>query len=268
MMKVNKQRLSQQVYDIIKEMIAAHRFQPGTRLNIEQLTKEVGASRTPVWEAVHRLMQEGILENIPHRGVFMVALTPRMALELYTVREALEGLAARLAVQNITEKMLKRMMKCLYHQYRVIQKEDLVGYSKLDFEFHSIIYEACGNQVLQEMLEAVKNKMRPLSMHITPLLSLLYRDHCEILEAFTAKDPERAERAFRCHNRQMIEQIKAQSEGEEWKKVESKESAASEQECSGSAGEAGGARGRKTAQGGHGTAANRRRKGENIISGV
>ena len=55
MMKVSRQRLSNQVYDILKDMIANHRFNPGTRINVEQITKEVGASRTPVWEAVHRL---------------------------------------------------------------------------------------------------------------------------------------------------------------------------------------------------------------------
>ena len=62
MMKVSKERLSNQVYTILKEMIADYRFNPGARINVEQIAKEVGASRTPVWEAVHRLVQEGLLE--------------------------------------------------------------------------------------------------------------------------------------------------------------------------------------------------------------
>jgi len=171
MMRVNRQRLSNQVYDILKDMIANHRFNPGTRINVEQITKEVGASRTPVWEAVHRLIQEGLLVSIPNRGVFMAALTPKHAIELYMVREVLEGLAARLAIANMDDKTLKKMTKCLEEQLKVIEKEDLVGYSRLDYDFHAMVYEASGNRTLQEMLEAIKNKMPPTVMHISPILS-------------------------------------------------------------------------------------------------
>ena len=216
MVKVSKERLSNQVYSILKEMIANYRFKPGTRINIEQLTKELGTSRTPVWEAVHRLIQEGLLTNIPNRGVFMVELTPRTSLELYTVREALEGLAARLAVQNIDDRLLRKMKKNLEEQSRVVQRRDLVGYSRLDFGFHAMVYEACGNTILQEMLETIKSKMRPIAMHIDPVLVQLYDEHREIFDALKKRDPQKAERAFRVHNLHIIEQIKASLENNKW----------------------------------------------------
>jgi DNA-binding GntR family transcriptional regulator len=219
MVKVSRERLSNQVYTILKGMIADYRFNPGMRVNVEQIAKEVGASRTPVWEAVHRLIQEGLLENIPNRGVFMSALTPKQAIELYTVRESLESLAARLAISNIDEKIIKKMTTCLDEQYRVVQEEDLVSYSRLDYDFHAMVYEASGNRTLQEMLETIKNKMRPIAMHINPILSSLYHDHVEILEAFQEKDPDKAEAAFRKHNFQMIAQIKSSMEADEWKEV-------------------------------------------------
>ena len=222
MIKVSKERLSNQVYTILKGMIADHRFNPGTRVNVEQIAKEVGASRTPVWEAVHRLVQEGLLENIPNRGVFMCALTPGQAIELYTVRESLEALAARLAIQNMDEKTIRKMKKCLEDQYEVVRKEDLVSYSRLDYDFHAMVYEASGNRTLQEMLEAIKNKMRPIAMHITPILSSLYHDHVEILEAFQEKNPDKAEAAFRKHNHQMIVQIQASMKTDEWKEAPTK----------------------------------------------
>jgi len=219
MVKVNRDRLSNQVYAILKGMIADYRFNPGTRINVEQIAKEIDVSRTPVWEAVHRLVQEGLLENIPNRGVFMCALTPKQAIELYTVRESLEGLAARLAIPNINDKLLDKMKKCLDSQYKVVQKEDLVSYSRLDYDFHAMVYEASGNRTLQEMLEAIKNKMRPIAMHITPILSSLYLDHVEILEAFQEKNPDKAESAFRKHNHQMIVQIQNSMETDEWKEA-------------------------------------------------
>jgi DNA-binding GntR family transcriptional regulator len=217
--KVSRQRLSNQVYVIIKDMIANHRFTPGTRINVEQIAKEVGASRTPVWEAVHRLMQEGLLENIPNRGVFMAYLTPTVAIELYTVRGVLEGLAARLAIKNMDDKLIRKMRKILEEQRKVIEKEDLVGYSRLDYDFHALVYEASGNRTLQEMLEAIKSKMRPIAMYINPILSSLYHDHVEIVDAFKAKDPTLVEAAFRNHNLQMIEQIQRSKDTDDWKEV-------------------------------------------------
>ena len=70
--KVTKEYLSNQNDANSEDMIANQRFGPGVRVNVEQIAKEVGASRTPVWEAMHRLIQEGLLENLPNRGVFMV----------------------------------------------------------------------------------------------------------------------------------------------------------------------------------------------------
>ncbi len=218
---MSRQRLSGQVYTILKDMIANQRFGPGMRINVEQIAKEVGASRTPVWEAVHRLIQEGLLENVPNRGVFMASLTPTMAIELYTVREVLEGLAARLAIPNADEKLVKKMVKCVEEQKKVVEKEDLIGYSRLDYDFHALVYEASGNKILQEMLEAVKNKMRPIATHVSPVLSSLYDDHVRIVEAFRLRDQEKAEAAFRNHNLKMIAQIQRSMETADWKEVSS-----------------------------------------------
>ena len=164
-----------------------------------------GSVVPPVWEAVGRLEQEGLLENIPNRGVFMATLTPEIAFELYQVREELESLAATLAAPRIETAALDEMEKCLELQRQVIEKEDLVAYSRLDFEFHAAVYFASGNHVLQELLEAIKNKMRPLSLQVQPLLSRFYQDHQNILQALKKHDPAAAAAAFRRHNSKMKE---------------------------------------------------------------
>lgn len=202
---IQKEKLSNQVYNVLKEMIIAHRFQPGSRLNVEQLAREMGVSRTPVWEAVGRLEQEGLLENIPNRGVFMATLTPQMAFELYQVREELEALAASLAAPRIEDSVLEQMEKCLEMQREVIEKADLAAYSRLDFDFHAAVYLASGSQVLQELLETIKNKMRPLNLQVKPLLSRFYQDHREILAALKKHDAKAAAAAFRKHNSKMKE---------------------------------------------------------------
>ena len=202
-MEIKKEALSAQVYKALKEMIADHRFSPGSRINVEELAKEFGVSRTPIWEAVRRLEQEGLLKNIPNRGVFMVKMTMSMALKLYEVREVLEGLAAKLAARNIDDRILQKMEDCLEEIGVVVENEDPIGYSRLDFNFHALIYEASGNPFLQEILESIKNKMRPLVPLNKPLLAIGYKEHAKVLEALRSRDPNRAKEALTEHNQSM-----------------------------------------------------------------
>jgi len=66
--KIQRVNLGDQVYNILKEMIANYRFVPGSYLNIEKLTRDLGVSRTPVWDAIRKLEQEGFVRNEPKRG--------------------------------------------------------------------------------------------------------------------------------------------------------------------------------------------------------
>jgi DNA-binding GntR family transcriptional regulator len=212
MPKISRNVLSNKVYAAIKEMVANHRFQPGSRLNVEKISKELEVSRTPVWEAVRRLQQEGLLQNIPYRGVFMVEMTLERALELYQVREALEGLAARLAALAANEKILDKMGEILENQVRVVEKGDLLGYSRTDFDFHSLIHKMSRNAVLQEMLDSLKTKMQPITIEVRPLLQRLYEDHREIIDVIRSKDPEKSEKVLRRHNRVVQTQIQKEIE--------------------------------------------------------
>ncbi len=214
--KIKKVNLNDQVYDILKEMIANYRFIPGSHLNLEQLTRDLGVSRTPVWDAIRKLEQEGFVKIEPKKGVLISELTPETAIELYTVREPLEVLAVRLAVERIDDQTFKKMAQCLKKQEKVIEDKDLIGYSRLDFDFHGLIYNSCNNRVLQEMLENIKNKSRPIAMLITPILPRLYHDHVEIFEALRQRDREKAEKMIQDHCRNMLEKIKEDTENGNW----------------------------------------------------
>ena len=210
MAKLVPVNLSERAYFRIKKMISDYRFSPGSRLNVEQLARDLGTSRTPIWEAVRRLEQEGLAKNIPNRGVFLVELTHNTAIELYMVREVLEGMAARLAVQGISDKAIEKMEKLLREQEKIVAEEDLVAYSKSDFDYHGCIYAACGNAILREMLESIKHKARPIAMRITPILTELFNDHQMIVRAMRLRDPLLAEVAFREHNQRVLRQLHAE----------------------------------------------------------
>jgi DNA-binding GntR family transcriptional regulator len=208
MKPILKEKLSEQAYRIIRDMITNCRFLPGSRLNIEQLARDMEVSRTPLWEAVNRLIQEGLLLSVPNRGVFVADITPEAALEIYTVRESLEGLAARLAAANVHPEAVARMETSLARQYEMAETQDLIGYSRYDFEFHDVIYELSKNKFLQELLDFVRARTRPTLMDFIPLLKTSYEDHCAILESLKAGDGTRTEKTIRAHIRRICRQLR------------------------------------------------------------
>jgi DNA-binding GntR family transcriptional regulator len=206
--RVVKTNLNAQVYDILKEMIADKRFIPGSSLNVEKLTQELGVSRTPIWEAIRRLEQEGIVVHTPHKGVRLVELTRQMALELYEVRETMEAMAARLGAERATPEIIARMEKILAEQTLIVNREDDVAYSRSDYDFHILIYKSCGNELLTEILEGLRYKALPLAFKLSPHYTEFLAFHKDILAAFRKHESKAAEKAMQRHNRRMLEIIR------------------------------------------------------------
>lgn len=149
----------------------------------------------------------------------MSYLTAEKALDLYAVREVLEGMAARLAAGRIDDGSLQKMSECLQRQREAIENGDVLAYSKLDFEFHAVVYDACGNEWLKELLDTIKNKMRPLTLHMQPDFLKLIDHHAELVRALRGRDPEKAEREFRKHNQYMMAQIREDVNAGRWKQL-------------------------------------------------
>lgn len=200
---IKRNTLKDQAYKAIRDMITAHRFTSGTWINTEQMAKELGVSRTPVWQALKQLESEGLVEHIPNRGVRMVEMTPEMAVDLYEVRGVLEALAARLVAQTPQPETLRRMAQILAAQHRSVEECDMVEYSRSDFEFHAALYEACGNWLLKEQLDNIKSKARPFVRDVIPILPELYQDHHRLVDALEAGDPHAASQAMIDHNQRV-----------------------------------------------------------------
>ncbi|MCB2229050.1 MAG: GntR family transcriptional regulator [Desulfarculaceae bacterium] len=200
---LKRNTLKEQAYLALREMIAGQRFSSGTWINAELLAKELGVSRTPVWQALKQLEAEGLVQHVPNRGVRMVEMTPEMAVDLYEVRGVLEALAARLMAREPSAKALARMEKILSRQERSVAEGDSAAYSRTDFEFHQVLYEACGNWLLREQLDGVKSKARPFVRDISPILPELYQDHHNLILALKACDEDAAAQAMMEHNRRV-----------------------------------------------------------------
>src|SRR5579859_5765613 len=102
MIKINQTLLGDQVYTIIWEQIVNHTLRPGDKLSDLRLSEELGVSRTPIREALHRLSQDGIVRSESRRGFFVATFSSQDVSEIYDIRAALEVLAVRLALPLIT----------------------------------------------------------------------------------------------------------------------------------------------------------------------
>src|ERR1700744_5600376 len=103
--KLKRSNLSEDAYAVVRDMLLnGDRYNPGDKVSVEELSRELGVSRTPLWAAINRLEAERVVEVVPRQGVYVVDYDPARALEMYIAREALEGMAARLAAHNGTDR--------------------------------------------------------------------------------------------------------------------------------------------------------------------
>ena len=209
MVRIKKENLNLKVHNILKQMIDSGRFKPGQRINIEQITEELGVSRTPIWEAIRRLEQEGTVTNYPHCGVFVSVLSLKEAIDLIEVREALETLAARLAADRIDEEKIDMLEKELQKQKEIVKSLDMAAYAQADADFHRLIYESTGNSFLSDMLRNVHSRLRPIAIHVGTFISDFYEDHTRIVQALKERNHEDVEEGFRNHTKDIMSIIRS-----------------------------------------------------------
>ena len=103
------ENLSAQVYSQIKTLILCNEVLPGQKLHHQELSERLGVSRTPVREALTRLVQEGYVSLLPNRGFTCKEIRLQEADELYELREALEAFAVEKAIENLTDETLTEL---------------------------------------------------------------------------------------------------------------------------------------------------------------
>ncbi|ERM56964.1 GntR family transcriptional regulator [Vibrio mimicus CAIM 1883] len=216
---------SENLTEYLIEAIVEGELAPGSKISEPELAKRFQVSRGPLREALMRVEGLGLIERIPHIGARVTQLSPTKLVELYAVREALEGMAARLAARNITEIELAGLESLLStHSTHIDQVEGASYFHQQgDFDFHYRIIQASRNQQLIGLLcDELYHLLRmyryqsPRS-HSRPVEAL--EEHTFILRAIRQRDEELAEMLMRRHiacSRQLIEQqimLDAQQQG-------------------------------------------------------
>jgi len=179
------------------------RYAPGQRLIEQDLTSELGVSRGPLREAFRRVAAEGLLEIVPNRGAMVRRLSHRETVELFQIRTALEGLAVRLAALTIDEGGNRARFEAAI---RPIWSDEPrlggVAYHEENRQFHSAVFDICGNESLADLSRQLHLQMIMLQLSglMTPAM---YHDsvleHRAIARAILAGDPVAAEQALQAH---------------------------------------------------------------------
>ena len=200
--------LGDRVYKAIRDLISGRVFPPGSKLNVERLCRDLGVSRTPVWDAMKRLEAEGLVETVPRQGVFVLNFSVEKVREIYTVREVLEGLAARLAAERVGPGELAALESVVRRQEVAVRAVDFERYSRADLDFHSRVLAGAKNHLLSRLLESVYGQMLVLRLRTLSLRERIewsFAEHTRVFEAVAARDPERAEAAARTHVRMVMQ---------------------------------------------------------------
>jgi len=196
--------LVNRAYQELKRIILEHQIPQGGKLNEIELAAALGISRTPVREAINRLGKEGLVEIFPQRGAFVIQYSEKDIFELFLIRENLEGLAAYLAAERVTEQDLTRLESCIRGFREPYSKRDVQRYAREDFKFHQTIVLLSDARRLINLIAGLHDHIRifrltPIGLSSRMKTSLI--EHQKLLEALKSKDPGEADRRMRLHIR-------------------------------------------------------------------
>lgn len=185
----------------LKEAIEDGQITPGTRVTEVELSDRLKMSRTPIREAIYRLEVEGLLSHEPRRGLVVTQPDHQMVVELYTMREALEGTAARLAAQHATEAELATLAEINHQEPGLYDQPRML--SRLNRRFHALITMSAHNRYLLKSLEnmASTTALLPTMLNLEGRPEQAYLEHKAILDAIVNRAADAAEEAARAHIR-------------------------------------------------------------------
>ena len=182
----NEYSLTEKVYQNLRSDILSGTFRDQEELRENALAKVYGVSRTPVREAIRQLALEGLVDTIPNRGAYVHNIHGKDVKDVYAILSLLEGLAARWAVENITDEQIEAMEEVLYMSEYYRKKELWEQVYKCDNKFHDLMYAASGSHLLEHMLRTFHEyvqQVRKSALQDEKRAKSSFEEHGAILDA-------------------------------------------------------------------------------------
>lgn len=181
--------------EAIRNEILNGEFFPGAWLRERDLVEQLQVSRTPIREALKQLEADGLIEIVPYRGAKVKAIDPDKVIDEYVIRAALEGLAAELAVINITDADIEELEALETHMDQLLLEHDFPNYFKVNRDFHYKIYSLAGSAGLIELITSSwerVNLYRRFFLNLREGVSLEIANHKSLIAACRERDADLA----------------------------------------------------------------------------
>ncbi|EAA8666964.1 GntR family transcriptional regulator [Salmonella enterica] len=205
------------VYNLLRSRILNGVYHPGHKVTIDDISRELSFSNSPIREAINQLVAEGLLRIIPYSGAVVQLVNEEEYIEIMYVLGILDGAATSLTSMFITEKEIEQLEAINEEMKTSLDNFNLVKFSELNRQFHTFIYNKCGNQFLISSLDAIWQKIsygnnaRFTFAQFRAKESIL--EHRIIIQMLKDKAPtNKIEEFLREHKKNMIDTIKSQHE--------------------------------------------------------
>lgn len=190
------QTLREKILETIREAILKGNLKPGEKVAEPELAERFGISRTPIREAFRQLESEGYLTVIPRKGAVVAALSEQDVQEYYAIKSILEGYAAELAADKLSEKELIKLETINNRLKKLAVEGDVKAFYRVHNEFHDLFLKASGNSKLVELIQQLGmkfNRLRMASLSVEGRMDISVAEHEKLLEAFRRHDGDTAE---------------------------------------------------------------------------
>ena len=192
-------------YEALKEAIRNNVFAPGYQGSEQEITSQLGMSRTQVHEAIIRLQEEGLVRVLPRRGVVVCTISPDDMREIYGVIIALETASSELLAERPEGErgpIADELDGVNARMESALAAADLVGWAKADERFHQLLVERSGNGRLARMFHTImdqSHRARMLTLRLRPKPTSSVREHRAIVDAIRQGDARTARERAKQH---------------------------------------------------------------------
>ena len=207
MQRSNSNNLNEKAYAFVSALLASGDLKPGHKLSEPSLAAACGVSRTPMREAVRRLVEEGVLYQVVKSGTYVADFAAKDVCDAYEIRSAIESSLLRRSVANLKKRDLSELERHCNRMHKAIcdmrkaAMDIMTGQPEIDFlsedlAFHRLLLRASGNALAEKIIANTyrRNQFFGTHSHQRTLrhVANAWRYHCEILKACRRGDAESA----------------------------------------------------------------------------
>lgn len=200
--KKGNRSLTSVIFDKIREDILIGKYISGEKIVEAKLAEEFGVSRTPVREALKQLELDGLVDNIPNRGVVVKGISQQDIDDIFTIRMAIEGIAVEWAIERMEESDYEKLKEIYELMEFYTFKNDLDKIAELNTKFHELIYNSTKSRYLEHVLKDFQYFMKTTrykSLRSEGRLESALEEHKQVLDAFINNDVKKAKEAILTH---------------------------------------------------------------------